>query len=79
MPVISLWAPTPKEQEAKQKSLPLHLALYFIYQVSIYTECASEGPRLRSFPSLDTNQHHIWKGVSQRWWSSTLNYVLFKE
>lgn len=41
MPVLSLWAPVPQEQEAKQTTLSLHLALYFIYQVGIYTECAS--------------------------------------
>lgn len=41
MPVLSLWAPMPNEQEAKQTTFPLHLALYFIYQVGICTECAS--------------------------------------
>lgn len=41
MPVLSRWAPVPQEQEAKQTTLSLHLALYFIYQVVIYTECAS--------------------------------------
>lgn len=41
MPVLSLRSPVPKEQEAKQTILSLHLALYFIYQVGTATECAS--------------------------------------